>query len=181
VRTPTGRPVRDWATRPVRAAAYRDLMSAFPTGVAVVTAFDADAKPHGMTCTSLSSVAVSPPVLLVCLNASSGTLRALLASGAFAVNLLHANGKRAAAVFSSTAADRFARTKWVPSELLGAPHLVDDAFAVAECVLDDALTVGDHTVVFGAVVNTRQVRDAPLLYGMRQFAVWQTPVTSASQ
>jgi flavin reductase (DIM6/NTAB) family NADH-FMN oxidoreductase RutF len=147
-------------------------MSAFPSGVAVVTALDAQSRPRGMTCTSLSSVTVRPPTLLVCLNTASGTLAALLERGRFAVNLLHVRGRATAEVLSAPVPDRFARVDWRPSPVLGAPWLATDAFAVAECELGDTRLVGDHMVVFGVVVNIVRTEDTPLLYGMRRFAAW---------
>ena len=58
----------------VTAADHMALMSSYPTGVAVVTAIDDDGNPHGMTCTSLASVALNPPTLLVSFQRTSGTL-----------------------------------------------------------------------------------------------------------
>lgn len=154
------------------AESYRALMSAFPSGVAVITALGADGRPHGLTCTSLSSVTLSPPTLLACLNTRSGTLEALRAGGCFAVNLLHAQGRRAAEVFSSPVPDRFAQVPWRLTERLRLPWLTEHAFAVAECSLADTSVVGDHAVVFGEVVSVTQVDDVPLLYGLRQFSAW---------
>ncbi len=156
----------------VAADEYRALLSAFPSGVTVITALGADGAPHGLTCTSLCSVTLSPPILLACLNVRSGTLDALHAGGGFAVNLLHAQGQRAAEVFSSGTADRFSQIAWKPSQQMGLPWLYEDAFAVAECELSDTRTVGDHVVVFGGVVSVTQSVDVPLLYGLRQFSAW---------
>lgn len=150
---------------------YRDLMSAFPTGVAVVTSLDADGAPRGMTCTSIASAALLPPTLLVCLRIGSGTLEAIASHGGFAVNLLHSEGQRAAEVFSRPGANRFARVSWRPSGS-GLPWLVDDAFAVAECQVAEAVTVGDHAVLLGEVRETAQIAGTPLLYGLRRFASW---------
>ncbi|WP_037934652.1 flavin reductase family protein, partial [Streptomyces sp. SPB78] len=55
------------------AADLRPLMSAFPSGVGVVTALDENAVPRGMTCSSLASVALDPAVLVVCLRAGGPT------------------------------------------------------------------------------------------------------------
>jgi flavin reductase (DIM6/NTAB) family NADH-FMN oxidoreductase RutF len=147
-------------------------MSGFPTGVAVVTAVDGAGNPHGMTCTSLASVTVDPPVLLNCLNVRSGTLAAIRASRSFAVNLLHSRGRSAAEAFSSAHGDRFASTAWQPSTVVGAPWLTGDAFAVAECTVVATVPVGDHVVVFGRVVNIDGSPDMPLLYGLRRYATW---------
>ena len=166
-------PESDSGTGAVTAAAYRILMSAFPTGVAVVTACDGAGRPHGMTCTSLSSVSVEPPTLLVCLQTSSGTLRALLESQHFAVNLLHHRGREAATVFASADPLRFMRRVWRPSRLTGAPQLEEDAFATAECAVSGTLRVADHVVVLGRVLDVEQCPDRPLLYGLRQYSHWR--------
>jgi flavin reductase (DIM6/NTAB) family NADH-FMN oxidoreductase RutF len=148
-------------------------MSGFPTGVAVITTVDASGLPRGMTCTSLTSVTVRPPTLLVCLDVHSGTLAALAHRGMFAVNLLHADAGPAAVAFASGDADRFARVRWRTSADFGLPWLVEAAGAVAQCVVTDVRIVGDHAVVFGEVRGVRSVDDrAPLLYGLRQYSAW---------
>ena len=150
---------------------YCELMSAFPTGVAIVTALDAAGRPCGMTCSSLTSVTLAPPTLLVCLRIGSRTLNAVSECGAFAVNLLHAKAHRAAELFSRPAQDRFAQIRWTCSGS-GLPWLCDDAFALAECRLTRRFDVGDHMVVFGEVSHIAHTADTPLLHGMRRFASW---------
>lgn len=151
---------------------YRGLMSAFPTGVAVITAVDHAGRPHGLTCTSLTSVTLSPPTLLVCLDLRSGTLAAIQHCGYFAVNLLRSRSRRAAELFSSRAPDRFSQVSWLPSPWTRQPWLRDDAFALAECTVVDVSVIGDHSVMFGEVVNVEQTIDVPLLYGLRRFSGW---------
>ncbi|XVQ85659.1 flavin reductase family protein [Microbispora siamensis] len=158
---------------PALTGAFRELMSCFPTGVAVITAFDRDGAAHGMTCTSLASVTLCPPTLLVCLRCDSGTLAAARARGSFGVNLLHAEAREAAEIFSSPVPDRFGRVSWRPSENDGVPWLDEDAFALAECRVASVFRAGDHEVVFGTVVNAVQrPGPSPLLYGMRRFSAW---------
>jgi len=157
---------------PVAIDDYRGLMGAAPRGVAVITAVDPAGRPHGLTCTSLTSVTLNPPTLLVCLGLRSGTLAATRHCGRFAVNLLHARGRRAAEVFSSLTPDRFSQVAWRPSPWTHQPWLCDDAFALAECVIVDTSVVGDHAVMFGEVVHIERTADSPLLYGTRQFFRW---------
>ncbi|MFF3905049.1 flavin reductase family protein [Streptomyces sp. NPDC001848] len=170
---------------PPRATAYpqpqdpvdlRGLMTGFPTGVCVVTALDG-AEPWGMTCTSLCSVALDPPTLLVCLREGSPTLAAVRASGAFAVNLLHDEAQPSAELFASGAADRFDRVHWeMPVDACG-PHLVRSAHTVADCVVSDSSRVGDHVVTMGRVRRTTRLRSQqPLLYGLRRYATWPQAV-----
>jgi flavin reductase (DIM6/NTAB) family NADH-FMN oxidoreductase RutF len=152
---------------------FRSLMSAFPTGVAVVTTLDTDGRPRGLTCSALTSVTVDPPTLLVCLTLRSGTRAAMEARGRFAVNLLHSRARSVAVLFSSPVADRFSRVRWRSSEEEGSPCLVEDAFAYAECSVAGTMAVGDHAIVLGEVKQVAVSADVPLLYGLREFAAWR--------
>ncbi|MER6046710.1 flavin reductase family protein [Streptomyces sp. NPDC001793] len=156
-------------------AQFRALMSTFPTGVAVVTTGGPEGTPRGLTVSSVSSVSLDPPTLLVCLNRSSRTLESVLERRTFAVNLLHAGARSAATLFASGDPDRFDAVEWANSAEFGGPHLVRDAHAVADCRVSRTLRVGDHEVIFGEIFRVQQDRpeDAdPLLYGMRTFASW---------
>ncbi|MFI9332839.1 flavin reductase family protein [Kitasatospora sp. NPDC052868] len=157
---------------PVGADAFRSLMSSFPTGVAVVTGTGRDGSPRGVTCSSLSSVALDPPTLLVCLKTGGSTLEVIRTRRWFAVNLLNARARTAAEVFSSPVADRFAQVRWRPTGTAGLPWLYEDALAVAECAVTGLHPVGDHTVVLGEVAGLELRPDVPLLYGMRRFSAW---------
>lgn len=155
----------------------RDLMTGFPTGVSVVTAAAPSGPPRGMTCSSLCSVTLAPPTLLICLRAQSPTLAAVRASGLFAVNLLHAEARATAELFASGAADRFDRIRWRADPGSGGPHLLADANAVGDCRVIGIQPVGDHAVVLGEVVRvTHRQAQPPLLYGHRNYGTWwETP------
>jgi flavin reductase (NADH) len=151
----------------------RPLMACFPTGVAVITAFDEDGGPRGMTCSSLCSVTLDPPTVLVCLRRGSATLGAVHFQRRFSVNLLAEQAQPAAELFSSAVDRRFERVRWRPAASGGGPHLVDDAHLVADCQVVGDRPVGTHDVVFGRVIRiTRLQASRPLLYGMRRYASW---------
>jgi flavin reductase (DIM6/NTAB) family NADH-FMN oxidoreductase RutF len=157
---------------PVDTAAFRSMMSSFPTGVAVVTAVDRAGRRWGMTCSSLCSVTLEPPTLLVCLRAASPTLAAVTAGGAFTVNLLHAGARGCAELFSTSVADRFDRVVWSAGRGAG-PHLVEASLAIADCTVRLTQRVGSHVVVFGEVFDLALRREGvPLLYGRRVYATW---------
>jgi flavin reductase (DIM6/NTAB) family NADH-FMN oxidoreductase RutF len=148
-------------------------MSGFPTGVAVLTACCPAGHPYGLTCSSLVSVTLEPPTLLVSVKNGSPVLEAIRGSGAFAVNLLHENGERAARVFSTPRPDRFSQVVWRPSRKAGLPWLVEDSFALAECELTETHEVGDHVLTLGRITQTDGCPPrSPLLYGLRGFAAW---------
>lgn len=138
-------------------ADLRRLMAGFPTGVSVVTATAPDGVPWGMTCTSLCSVALDPPTLLVCLRRDSPTLEAVLAGGTLSVNLLHQHARSTAELFGSGAADRFDRIPWVAATD-GGPHLVEAAHTIADCVVTEDQAVGDHTIVMARVTLVTSLR-----------------------
>jgi flavin reductase (DIM6/NTAB) family NADH-FMN oxidoreductase RutF len=154
---------------------FRALMSLFPTGVAVISALDGAGRPWGMTCSSLCSVSLTPPTLLVCVRSGSPTLDALTRTGTFSVNLLHDAAQDVAELFASGDPDRFRRTPWHLPDAAGGPHLRDAAHAVGDCQVESTRQVGDHTVVFARVRRVSVVAGpghAPLMYGMRQYAAW---------
>lgn len=154
------------------AAGLRDLMNVFPSGVTVVTTHDRDGTPRGLTCTSMCSVSLRPPILLACLHNHSATLAALLRRRSFAVNILHAGGRGAAEVFATPGRDRFAEVAWCHTPSRGLPWLASDAHAVAECDLVDVTEAGDHIVVFGEVDDVLTKPRLPLLYGLHEYAAW---------
>ncbi|MFJ5680545.1 flavin reductase family protein [Streptomyces sp. NPDC093097] len=158
---------------PLADADLRPFMAGFPSGVAVVTALDKTRTPHGMTCSSLCSVALSPATLVVCIRSASPTLRALRSNGRFALNLLHEDARSVSDLFASGVPDRFARVPWRMPLGAAGPHLSDAAHAIADCVVDRTTEFGDHTAVFATVGRVTLTEDRqPLLYGRRRYARW---------
>jgi flavin reductase (DIM6/NTAB) family NADH-FMN oxidoreductase RutF len=147
-------------------------MSRFPTGVCIVTSTDACGRPHGLTCSSLSSVSVAPPTLLVCLKAGGPTLAALQSRRRFAVNVLHSRARTAAAAFSAPIPHRFSTVRWRPSPRCALPWLDADSLGLAECRLTGEVPAGDHVVVLGEVLSVTLSGGTPLLYGMRRYSAW---------
>lgn len=170
-----GAAVRSATATAVAPAQFRSLMSTFPSGVAIVTTSDLDGQPWGMTCSSVCSVAVEPPTLLVCLREGSPTLAAMLRRATFAVNLLHARAMATADLFASGTPHRFDLVRWSADLEASGPHLVDDAHAIADCRISRTISTGDHTVVFGEVFRVEHPVAAdrsPLLYGLRKYSSW---------
>ncbi|MBE1489197.1 flavin reductase family protein [Plantactinospora soyae] len=154
-------------------ADFRDMMASFPTGVSVITAQHGGAAPWGMTCSALCSLSVNPSTLLVCLRTESPTLRAVLGSGGFAVNLLHGEAEGVASLFASGAPDRFERVLWRPTGHTRSPALVEAAHVVGDCTVERSYPAGDHVIVVGVVRAIEQFRaGSALLYGFRQYGQW---------
>src|SRR5262245_46923916 len=111
----------------VAPARFAALMAGFPSGVAVVTAIGPLGELTGMTCSSMCSVSLEPPILLVCLRSGSRTLDAVVKQGAFTVNLLHDGARPVAQRFAAGGDDRFTETTWSLPRSAAGPHLTEDA------------------------------------------------------
>lgn len=173
--TQTARSFTNWFTEADVSEGFRAMMRGFPSGVSIVTALDADGRPWGLTCSSLCSVALTPPTIVVCLRAASPTLSALLTRDAFSVNFLHEDSRGVAEVFASGDPNRFDRITWELDEEAAGPHLRRDTHAVADCTAVKTVPVGAHVAVFGEVYRVSRTRGdcRPLLYGLRSFGRWR--------
>lgn len=151
---------------------FRSVMSALAAGVGVVTAFDADGVPRGLTTTAITSVSLEPPLVLVCVGWESRTLPAIKSSGRFAVNFVAAAAAHIAALFASKAEDKFEQARWRPGRH-GSPILEDDAVAWIECRVESEIEAGDHVVFIGHVeYGDSAPHELPLTYFQRRYGTW---------
>ncbi|WP_068000845.1 flavin reductase family protein [Nocardia pseudobrasiliensis] len=148
----------------------RTVLAQWATGVVVVTTTRPDREPHGMTASSFTGVALTPPLVSVCLLSSGTTCREIRRNGVFAVNVLGHDHEQIGRRFaeSDRAADRFALGDW-DAATTGAPVLTD-AVAWLDCLVTACHTAGDHTIVLGSVQDAATPRPAaPLIYHDRTF------------
>ena len=134
----------------VSAAEFRDAMGHFATGVTVITSVGADGEPVGTTASAVTSLSLDPPLVLVCFDLGSVTLRAIRGHGAFVVNVLAAPQRQLSANFARrglAAAWDGVRHRHGPT---GSPRL-EDVLAVMECTVERALPGGDHEIIVGRV------------------------------
>lgn len=149
---------------------FFSIMSAFPTGVAIVTTLDELGRPKGLTTNAVCSVSADPPLLLVCVDVGSRTLSALRYSRRFVVNFMSDGAVELCALFASKADEKFSGVRWEPG-LGGLPLLAYDALAYAECSTQEELAAGDHVVLIGLVESGRppDAESVPILYYRRSY------------
>jgi len=138
---------------------YRRLAS----GVSVVTALGEDGM-TGLTASSVTSVSLEPPLLLVSITHGSRTLAAIRARRAFAVHLLRSDQQELAGHF----AGRPGANEPDHRIVLGAPVL-PDALAWSVCLLEAEHEYGDHTLVIGAVAAAQVGIGRPLVWHDRAY------------
>src|SRR3989475_12705927 len=72
-------------------AQFRQLLGRFATGVTILTTRDARGHPIGMTASSVASVSLEPPLLLVCVDRGHDMHAAMQSTRRFVLNVLAAD------------------------------------------------------------------------------------------
>lgn len=143
---------------------FRDAMRRLAGTVTIVTVGNSGER-HGTTATAVTSLSMNPPSLLVCFNRDSRLHALLSAADRFCVNLLHIDNVEVSKMFSSpvSSAERFACGTWHSNES-EAPFL-EDALSSIQCVKDQQIDYGSHSIFIGRVLSARN-RDevSPLVY-----------------
>jgi len=149
---------------------FVSILSAFPTGIAIVTTLDEGGRPRGLTTNAICAVSADPPMLLVCVDQTSRTLAALRHANRFVVNFMSDGRADLCALFASKAEDKFADVRWEPG-LGGVPCLTEDALAYAECLTEQELEAGDHLILIGLVESgsAPDPERVPILYFRRAY------------
>ena len=141
----------------------RDALGCFATGVTVITCFDDDGGPVGLTANSFTSLSLDPPLLLVCVAKAATSAAPLTAAPSFAVNVLQTGQQPASITFSTRVDDRFGSHEWSRGEF-GAPVLME-SLSVFECRRAAVHDGGDHWILVGEVVKASFESGLdPLLY-----------------
>lgn len=141
------------------ATASRALYRRLAAGVTVVTAGPADA-PTGLTASAVTSLSLTPALLLACVGVRSRTLAAIRRHRMFAVNLLRDTQRETAECFAGQTG-KFDTCSWEP--VLGVPVL-GGVLAWAVCFEVDTHAYGDHMLVVGRIAASRVHAGTPLVW-----------------
>ncbi len=155
----------DVSTAGVSPAELREAMGHFATGVTVITSIDESGQPVGTTANAVTSLSLDPPLVLVCFDLASATLRAIRSHGAFVVNVLGHRQRHLSVNFARrglAAAWEGVRHRRGPT---GSPR-IEGVIAVVECTVEHSLPGGDHEIIVGRVrhVETNGEGAAPLVF-----------------
>jgi flavin reductase (DIM6/NTAB) family NADH-FMN oxidoreductase RutF len=145
---------------------FKNSMRNLAASVCVVTA-RIGGQAHGFTATSVVSLSVDTPTLLVSVNRSSSSWPAVRSSGKFAVNILSTAHFDIAETFAGRRGlqghDRYIDTRW-QQEGERVPHLTD-ALAVIDCEVEETIERYTHAILIGRVTGVVSgASDRPLVY-----------------
>ena len=133
------------------------------TGVAVVTARGPDGRLHGLTANAITSLSLSPPLVLTCVERTSDTHGCILAARCFALSMLRHDQERLARRFAAwEIGDKFEGVAF-RGERTGAPVL-EEALAWLDCRLWHSYDGGDHTIFVGEILAGDAQEGTPLIY-----------------
>lgn len=155
----------------VDAQLFKDAMALLASPVCVVTGLDGTRGRWGFTASSVSSVSLDPPLVMVGIALSSSCHAAMSAAGEFAVNFLGERHTPVARRFATHGVDRFAAFDFDAWEDgVGLPYL-PDAKVLLRCRAVDVIRAGDHDLLLGTPIQirTRDVKAPPLLWYRRAF------------
>jgi flavin reductase (DIM6/NTAB) family NADH-FMN oxidoreductase RutF len=150
---------------------FRDAMRQLTGGVSVITV-GRGKDITGMTVTSVSSLSVDPPALIVSVNRTASSLPLLKRCGNFGVNILTSDQSDIAERFTgkdgSKGAARFSGADWT-TRVSGVP-LLEGALAVLDCEVEETIERHSHAIIIGRVLDIQvSARSAALAYWHGQY------------
>lgn len=143
---------------------FKAAMRRLAASVSIVVA-KGDEGPVGMAATSITSLTVDPPAVLVCVNRMTSLHALLVPTAPLSVNLLARHHREVSMAFGGGTPrdERFKVGDW--QEAANGLPMLADAQTNLECVIDAMLAYGTHSIVIARVIRAR-VSDtvAPLIY-----------------
>ena len=134
--------------------------------VTLVSTSDAEGQRFAMVATSVTSVTMEPPTLLVCVSRTAQVHAPLMARGRICVNVLLEDQVAVLQAFSGAVPhqERFAGGAWDTHPGLDLPYLAQSQ-ALFFCDIEQVLEVGTHSVVLARVLEARSAQAVrPMVY-----------------
>ncbi|MBI0576908.1 flavin reductase family protein [Neobacillus cucumis] len=145
---------------------FRNVIGHFASGVSIITV-NHNGVDFGITASAVSSLSLEPPMLLVCVNKSTGTCHAISDEGSFTVNILVENQKELALKFARANTDKFNGVSFNYGELEN--PILTNTLAQLECRVVEEVTGGTHSVFLAEVVKAHAEEGEPLVYFRGKF------------
>jgi flavin reductase (DIM6/NTAB) family NADH-FMN oxidoreductase RutF len=133
----------------------------FPTGVTIV-ATEVGGQPYGLAVNAFSSLSLEPPLVLVCVAATSSTYPRLFEVDAISVSILAEDQADVAAGFARSGGEKFGAIDWRPGPN-GTPILAGVS-AHLDLRVEHRVPAGTHTIFIGRVLDAETGEKPPLLY-----------------
>lgn len=156
---------------------FRRVCSKYATGITIVTVLDAHGAPHGLTVNSFTSVSLSPPLVLFCLDRRTAILKHFRVDTRFAVNVLSEEQKDISTCFARSGHDRFRGVEWRPGET-GVP-ILPEVLATLECGVIQMVEAGDHIAIIAEALHATWREGQPLIYFNSSYQMLQSGASAS--
>jgi flavin reductase (DIM6/NTAB) family NADH-FMN oxidoreductase RutF len=162
------------------ASEFRRAMRELAGAVSVVTVGIAPDR-TGFVATSVSSFSSQPPRLIICMDRTSSSSKALSKYGRFGVNFMRDTdaviADRFAGFGGEKGEERYAGAEWVT--LATGTQVLRYALASIDCTVEETLDRHDHTIVLGKVESIRICEEGrPLLWFQAKYHGLGDPLKS---
>ncbi len=150
---------------------FRKACGYWATGVSIVTTVDTDGKPYGLTMNAVTSLSLTPPLFIICVDNKSDTLEPMRRSGVFGINVLGLGQQDLSNSFAKKNPNKFDGVEFDRGHT-GAPVLHGHVLAI-ECRVSASYPGGDHQIFVGEVhhISLPDPENAqPILYFRGRYA-----------
>jgi flavin reductase (DIM6/NTAB) family NADH-FMN oxidoreductase RutF len=147
---------------PIDKNELRRVMGHFATGVTVITSLRSSGELHGLTANAFTSVSLTPPLVLVCVDKNAESYPCFEETGVFTVNILADDQEDVSRKFAVSGGNKFVDVSYRIGAN-GAP-ILNGTIGYIECRVVSTYDGGDHTIYLGEIEQA-ETRDArPLLF-----------------
>src|SRR5947199_7375687 len=120
----------------------RKVMGCFATGVTVITTCDQRGKPYGLTANAVTSLSLTPPLLLICVDRKAETFPHFFDSKIFVLNILADGQEEGSRRFAKTGGEQSEGLRYHLGRL--DTPILDRTLAHVQCRSIEPLEGGHH-------------------------------------
>lgn len=130
---------------------FRKAMRNYVYSVSILSNVSENKEYHAITVSSVTSVSIDPPSILVCINKTAGIHDSIKLGSKYCINLLTKDHEELSNTCSSYEEEknRFASDVWDISKI----PFIKDAQANIFCEVDQLIEYHTHTIVIGKVIE----------------------------
>jgi len=131
---------------------FRKAMRSYVYSVSILSNVSESKEYHAITVSSVTSVSIDPPSILVCINKTAGIHDSIKLGSKYCINLLTKDHEELSNICSSYEKEknRFASDLWDISNI----PFIKDAQANIFCEVDQLIEYHTHTIVIGKVIKS---------------------------